>query len=290
MLRLRVGISIDPEWDSHSDASEDEEERAILDAAATASEHRRTTKGSKQQTSKPKNKKTDNGDDDGLRTSNVLYLGHLPKHCEEQELRAFLSQFGQVKNVRVSRSSKPPFRSRGYAFCQMTSSQVASIVADTLSGYLLFGQKRLVCQLLPQNKLDKKLFFPTPKDKSVNALKWKKQRKLVKQRTSKVKSLDKIQAVTNRLLTRERRKRQRLQELGIDYDFPGYQQGVGVTTDDDDNNKGEKEKSTPKTKKNKTVTEQKESSSTKTPSKKSSSGKKTKSAGGTSSSRKKRRS
>ena len=36
----------------------------------------------------------------------VIYLGHLPKGFEEQEIREYFTQFGSVKRVKVGRSMK----------------------------------------------------------------------------------------------------------------------------------------------------------------------------------------
>jgi nucleolar protein 15 len=36
----------------------------------------------------------------------IIYIGHLPKGFNEQELRKFFEQFGEISRLRVSRSSK----------------------------------------------------------------------------------------------------------------------------------------------------------------------------------------
>ena len=38
----------------------------------------------------------------------IVYVGHLPKGFNEQELKNFFEQFGQVPKIRVSRSKKVP--------------------------------------------------------------------------------------------------------------------------------------------------------------------------------------
>ena len=42
-----------------------------------------------------------------------------------------------------------------------------------------------------------------------------------------VRNKDKYQRVIGALIKKERRKRHRLKELGIDYDFPGYVSDIG---------------------------------------------------------------
>ncbi len=39
----------------------------------------------------------------------IVYVGHLPKGFNEQELKKFFEQFGQVPKIRVSRSKKVPY-------------------------------------------------------------------------------------------------------------------------------------------------------------------------------------
>ena len=88
--------------------------------------------------------------------SNVIYLGHLPETFEEAELRGFLGQFGQVTRVKLSRARKTA-NSRGYGFVEFDDAEVAAIVADTMSGYLM-GEKRVVCHILPKEKVHADLF------------------------------------------------------------------------------------------------------------------------------------
>ena len=160
----------------------------------------------------------------------VLYIGHLGNDFQEAELAKFLSQFGKLLRLRLSRSKRTG-NPRGYAFCQFASSEVADIVADTLQGYILFGTRRLVCHKVPPTKVHDRLFFkfvftPPPPPKQTKAR-------------------DTLTAVTQKLVQRERRKRKALQDMGIDYDFPGYEAALkeskGYTPEkpavDDDNNK-----------------------------------------------------
>uniref|UniRef100_A0A7S2V751 RRM domain-containing protein n=1 Tax=Entomoneis paludosa TaxID=265537 RepID=A0A7S2V751_9STRA len=148
----------------------------------------------------------------GARSKNgVLYIGHLGNDFQEAELAKFLSQFGKVRALRLSRSKRTG-NPKGYAFCQMETPEIADIVADTLSGYILFGKRRLVCKVVPPEKVHDKLFYrfvykpPEPRPQK--------------------KSLSKIKAVTKKLVEREKRKRKVLEDLGIDYDFPGFEASV----------------------------------------------------------------
>ena len=93
----------------------------------------------------------------------------------------------------------------------MKSPQVAAIVADTLSGYLVMGQKRMVCHLVPPEHVKPGMFHVSKRAKERA-----KQKPL-----PQTKNLGKMKQITTRLIQRERKKRQALEKLGIDYDFPG---------------------------------------------------------------------
>jgi nucleolar protein 15 len=179
----------------------------------------RTTLGTKKQRA-GKPTKPDHLND---HRSNVIYVGHLPALFGERELVKFLKQFGGVTHVRVSRSVKTG-GSKGYAFCRLEDADVAAIVADTLSGYLMFDaklhiRKRLVCHVVPSDKVHPRLFISSKSAASVKEA-----------RRQKVHAKPPIQAmdsITTKLVERERKKRAQLKEMGIDYtDFPGYEAGL----------------------------------------------------------------
>ena len=155
----------------------------------------------------------DEGDSDeekGL----VLYIGHLPKDFEESDLRRFLSQFGKVYNCRVARKIETG-RPKGYAFVRFGDEETSKIVCETLHGYFL-DKQRLVCQLRPSHP---GMFFDTDK---IIETRNKKQKLEAKQRSRNLTDAEKLKKITSRLVAEERKKRERLQALGIDYDFPGY--------------------------------------------------------------------
>ena len=146
--------------------------------------------------------------------SSIVYLGHLPAGFEENELRAFLSQFGTVTRVRVARA-KRSHRSRGFAFCEFDDPEVANVVADTMSGYLM-GQRRIVCNIVPPDKIHRGLFRQHKKVDFVS-----RHRKKVLESTRGARQM---KAITARLLKREKGKKDMLKQLGIDYDFPGFEE------------------------------------------------------------------
>lgn len=183
---------------------------------------------------KQKGKKPNVAKDDSASTSssnfsrsNVIYIGHLPAVLKEAELVKFLKQFGGVTHVRVSRSEKTG-GSRGYAFCRMENAEIAAIVADTLSGYLLFDakqhvRKRLVCHVVPPEKVHPRLFI---RDNSAASVIEARRKRLHAKPPATA-----MEQTTSNLIKRERKKRAQLQALGIDYtDFPGYEAGLSSTT------------------------------------------------------------
>ena len=203
-----------PEWDS----SDDDDQNIVSKQTTTTTLTLATTKGKasiKTNTKKakllqrltiPMIAKENNA-------SRVIYLGHIPKGFEEAELSAFLGQFGQVTQLQLSRSKKTA-NSRGYAFVEFVSRDVAAIVADTLSGYLI-DSKRMVCHVLPKDKVRKEMFSGRP----FKRIDWTARHRT---KVNAPKSNGKMNMITKRLLQRELVKRTKLLELGIDYDFPGY--------------------------------------------------------------------
>eukprot|EP00977_Amphora_coffeiformis_P013435 scaffold3526_cov153-Amphora_coffeaeformis.AAC.10 len=155
----------------------------------------------------------------------VLYLGHLPREFEEKELAHFLKQFGRVVNLRIARSKRTG-NPKGYGFVQMNNEDTARIVADTLAGYILMGQRRLVCHVVPPEKVHSNLFYHA---------------KPPKKAPGPNRSLKKIKAVTAKLVARERKKKALLKEAGIDYDFPGYEAGKKNVKEESSNEAADKE-------------------------------------------------
>lgn len=136
--------------------------------------------------------------------SRVIYIGHVPHGFYEDQMRGFFGQFGEVTNVRLSRS-KATGGSKGYAFVEFGDPDVARIAAVAMDAYLM-GDKRLVCHVAPLDfvKSRPRLFVG-------------KKRKTV--RGSKTR-LDARIASPKGLQRAQRRKRAELERLGIHYDLP----------------------------------------------------------------------
>ena len=145
----------------------------------------------------------------------VLYIGHLPTGFEEAGLRSFFRQFGSITRVQVSRSRKTG-RSRGYAFLEFEDRDVAGIAADTMHGFIMFS-KQLVCKVLDPAQVHPKLFSGackpfTPYPRHAD----------FKKRYNSPQEVADTKKRVEHLLEKEKTLRDRLKELGVDYDFPGY--------------------------------------------------------------------
>ncbi|GMH59899.1 hypothetical protein TL16_g02924 [Triparma laevis f. inornata] len=138
-----------PEWDSSDDeqssggivASKKKGKKGMGNGDVVALDVANSTKKSSFKKGK-KNKKPQQS------TTTTIYLGHLPPTFLEPALQSFLSQFGPVLQLHLSRSKKSG-APKGYAFVKFEDSQTAAIVADTMSGYFLDG-RRLVCHLVEE--------------------------------------------------------------------------------------------------------------------------------------------
>ncbi|XP_042640329.1 MKI67 FHA domain-interacting nucleolar phosphoprotein isoform X1 [Tyto alba] len=143
----------------------------------------------------------------------VVYVGHLPRGLCEPQISAYFQQFGTVRRLRLSRSRKTG-GSKGYAFIEFESDDVAKIVADTMNNYL-FSERLLKCQFMSPERVHENLF------KNSNRMFLKPSQPAVR-RYNKIRSLVQKAKMTKRLLRKERLLRKRLAEKGLDYDFPGF--------------------------------------------------------------------
>ncbi|XP_014301899.1 LOW QUALITY PROTEIN: MKI67 FHA domain-interacting nucleolar phosphoprotein [Myotis lucifugus] len=144
-------------------------------------------------------------------TPGVIYVGHLPPALYETQIRAYFSQFGTVTRFRLSRSKRTG-NSRGYAFVEFESEDVAKIVAETMNNYL-FGERLLQCRFMPPETVHEELFreWHLPfKNPSFPAVKRYNQNRTL---------LEKLR-MEERFRKKEKLLRKRLAKKGINYDFP----------------------------------------------------------------------
>jgi nucleolar protein 15 len=80
----------------------------------------------------------------------------VPRGFFEPQMKKYFSQFGTVRNLRLSRNKKTG-ASKHYAFVEFASAEVADIVARTMNNYLMFGHI-LKCALIPKEQVHEDLF------------------------------------------------------------------------------------------------------------------------------------
>uniref|UniRef100_A0A5F9C4I9 RRM domain-containing protein n=1 Tax=Oryctolagus cuniculus TaxID=9986 RepID=A0A5F9C4I9_RABIT len=158
-------------------------------------------------------------------TPGVIYVGHLPPTLYETQIQEYFSQFGTVTRFRLSRSKRTG-NSRGYAFVEFESEDVAKIVADTMNNYL-FGERLLVCHFMPPEKVHKELF------KAWNVPFHQPSHPAVKRYNRNRTLLQKLR-MEERFKKKEKLLRKKLAKKGIDYDFPSLilQKGKNVGSTD----------------------------------------------------------
>ena len=156
------------------------------------------------------------GKDTPVKKSSVIYIGHVPHGFYEDQMRGFLSQFGIVTRLRLSRNKKTG-RSKHYAFVEFEKRPVAKIVAAAMNGYFLAG-RRLVCHVVKRDDVHEKMFKGS--NRKFRPIPW---RLIEKQRHNAPKNQGQVTKVVSSLISKEKRKRDKLKELGITYEFEGYE-------------------------------------------------------------------
>ena len=153
--------------------------------------------------------------------ASVLYLGHIPHGFYEEEMRGFFAQFGTVSRVRLARNKKTG-KSKHYAFIEFKQAEVGEIVAKAMDGYLLFS-KVLVAKIVPPADVHPELFKGANRPfKVVDRV--ASLRKL----HNKARTPEQAEKREKRLLEQEKRKRKRLAEAGIDYEFGGFEAAAAL--------------------------------------------------------------
>ncbi|UKZ78290.1 hypothetical protein TrVFT333_006026 [Trichoderma virens FT-333] len=86
----------------------------------------------------------------------VVYIGRIPHGFYEYEMKQYLSQFGPISRLRLSRNKKTG-ASKHFAFVEFTEASTAEIVSKTMDNYLLFGHI-LKCKILSKEQVHDDLF------------------------------------------------------------------------------------------------------------------------------------
>ncbi|KAL8691189.1 MAG: hypothetical protein Q9218_003539 [Villophora microphyllina] len=100
----------------------------------------------------------------------VVYVGRIPHGFYEPQMRAYFSQFGPIRRLRLSRN-RTTGASKHYAFIEFESAAVARIVAETMDTYLMFGHI-LKCKVVPPEQVHDNLWKGA--NKRFKAVPWSK--------------------------------------------------------------------------------------------------------------------
>ena len=86
----------------------------------------------------------------------VVYLGHIPHGFYEKEMTAYFTQFGKIRNLRLSRNKKTG-HSKHYAFIEFESTDVAKVVRETMNGYMLC-ESNLTCSIVADKDIHPRMW------------------------------------------------------------------------------------------------------------------------------------
>ena len=153
----------------------------------------------------------------------VLYIGHVPHGFYEEQMRGYFSQFGEVTRLRLSRNKKTG-KSKHYAFVEFKHPEVAQIVAESMNGYLLF-ESVLKVRTMTEAECHPEMWKGA--NRKFKQVPWQKK---AADQHDRERSADEQKARNAALLRGERRRRKKIADAGIEYDFPGY---ASVNRDDD---------------------------------------------------------
>ncbi|CAG8616610.1 14581_t:CDS:2 [Funneliformis mosseae] len=149
----------------------------------------------------------------------VIYLGRIPHGFYEEQIHSYFSQFGTVTRLKLYRNKKTG-KSKHFAFIEFASDEVAEIVAETMHNYPL-SNRLLQCKVVPEEKINPRMWIGANKVYTPESY-----LKVELKKRTKKKSLKRVEHQIQKLVKNEKLKRKKLQDLGIDYDFPGYAASV----------------------------------------------------------------
>ena len=145
----------------------------------------------------------------------IVYISHLPYGFDKEQLKKYISQFGEILRIKVPRSKKSN-RMKGYTFIEFNTNEVASIVANALNNYTMFG-RILKARCLKLEELRHNVF----KGWNRKTVFKNGPKKFISKYNAPKTTIEKALKV-RKLVNAEQRKRDQLKELGIKYEFPGY--------------------------------------------------------------------
>jgi len=157
----------------------------------------------------------------------TVYLSHLPHGFFEKQLRAFFAHFGSIRELRLLRNLRTG-KSRHCAFIQFHSDHVAKIVCKAMNGYMMF-HRTLVCELIAEDQLPENFWRPAREPKGKLTFGQENKQRSTRQH-NRMRTVGEHQVRLHRLLSRERRRKRKLEKIGIDLDVKGYSEQLQETT------------------------------------------------------------
>jgi len=145
----------------------------------------------------------------------VIYIGHLPWGFDEKGVKKYFEQFGTITRIMLPRSSKSG-RVKGYGFVEFDTMEVAEVAAKTMNNYILFD-RMLICNVVSDTSKYNLLF-----KKCKNVFKFHNKYNAYIFERNKPKSKHELKDYVNTLLEKENKKREKLKEMKLDFDFPGF--------------------------------------------------------------------
>ncbi|KAG5945452.1 hypothetical protein E4U53_006700 [Claviceps sorghi] len=143
----------------------------------------------------------------------VVYIGRIPHGFYEHQMRQYLSQFGPVTRVRLSRNKKTG-ASKHFAFVEFEESSTAEIVAKTMDNYLLFGHI-LKCKIIPKAQVHENLFKGA--NRRFKAIPWNKMAGI---KLQKPRSQSAWEARVSKEQSKRTRQAAKLKEMGYEFEAP----------------------------------------------------------------------
>lgn len=143
----------------------------------------------------------------------VVYIGRIPHGFYEFEMKQYLSQFGPISRLRLSRNKKTG-ASKHFAFVEFSEASTAEIVAKTMDNYLLFGHI-LKCKILSKDQVHDELFKGA--NRRFKKVPWNKMAGL---QLTKPQTESAWEAKVARERNNRAKKAAKLQALGYSYEAP----------------------------------------------------------------------
>lgn len=134
----------------------------------------------------------------------------------------YFGQFGKVTKLRVSRSKRTG-ASKGYAFLQFQHSEVAKIAAESMNGYMMYGQT-LQCHVVPPADLHPETFRNAHRK-----MRRKPWLKMAAERHNRERSAEEEAKREARLLQADEARRRKIAAAGIEYTYEPLKPRGGAT-------------------------------------------------------------